>query len=119
MKKIYLLIASMLICFNNNAQNVTSIVEAEVNSPWHGFGYNQWGHARQSDGNSFKPWDGMLWEMTEERILAINPSLVRLPLDPSWFMCDDAGNSLSYGKYNWDGKCMQAFYKVMDLYKKT
>lgn len=97
---------------------VTMTVEKELTTPWDGFGYNQWGFARQDDGNSFKPWDDQLWKTTEERILAIKPSLVRLPLMRQWFHLDDAGKELPIGTYNWNSKYMQSFYKIMDLYKK-
>lgn len=94
-----------------------SIVEEELQTPWEGFGYNQWGYARESDGNTFKPWDDELWTITEQRILAIRPSTVRLPLLREWFNTDDNDQPLPIGTYNWDSKYMQAFYKTMDLYK--
>ena len=61
-----------------NLQAFESTVEEELQTPWEGFGYNQWGFARESDGNTFKPWSDDLWKTTTERILAIKPSLVRL-----------------------------------------
>ena len=94
-----------------------SIVEEELQTPWEGFGYNQWGFARESDGNTYKPWDDDLWQTTENRILAIHPSLVRLPLMRAWFNTDDNGNKLPVGEYNWNSKYMQAYFKIMDLYK--
>lgn len=94
-----------------------SIIEEELQTPWEGFGYNQWGFARESDGNTFKPWDDDLWATTSERILAIRPSLVRLPLIRDWFNKDDNGDNLPIGTYNWDSKYMQAYFKIMDLYK--
>lgn len=94
-----------------------SSIEQELQTPWEGFGYNQWGFARESDGNTFKPWDDDLWKTTEERILAIRPSLVRLPVIRDWFNKDDQGNKLPVGTYNWDSKYMQAYFKIMDLYK--
>ena len=39
-----------------NLQAFESTVEEELQTPWEGFGYNQWGFARESDGNTFKPW---------------------------------------------------------------
>lgn len=98
---------------------ITMTVERELTTQWEGFGYNQWGYARQEDGNSFKPWDDQLWETTKERILAIKPSLVRLPLMREWFNKTDDGDELPIGTYNWTGKYMQAFYKIMDLYKEN
>lgn len=38
-----------------NLQAFESTVEEELQTPWEGFGYNQWGFARESDGNTFKP----------------------------------------------------------------
>lgn len=99
-----------------SAQTVSTITE-QLTTPWLGFGYNQWGYARQSDGVSFRPWDDKSWQETEQRILAIRPALVRLPLMREWFNKDDNGNPLPVGTYNWDSKEMQAFYKSMDLYK--
>ena len=61
-----------------NLQAFESTVEEELQTPWEGFGYNQWGFARESDGNTFKPWSDDLWKTATERILAIKPSLVRL-----------------------------------------
>lgn len=98
-------------------QAFESTIEEELSTPWEGFGYNQWGFARESDGNTFKPWDDELWATTSERILAIRPSLVRLPVIRDWFNKDDAGNKLPIGTYNWDSKYMQAYFKIMDLYK--
>ena len=150
-----------------NLQAFESTVEEELQTPWEGFGYNQWGFARESDGNTFKPWSddfvvtfcskkildevGLqlgtfvgcvklfiilsvisdtpetthnfkpwsddLWKTTTERILAIKPSLVRLPAIRDWFNKDDDGNNLPIGTYNWDSKYMQAYFKIMDLYK--
>ena len=67
-----------------NLQAFESTVEEELQTPWEGFGYNQWGFARESDGNTFKPWSDDLWKTTTERILAIKPSLVRLPVIRDW-----------------------------------
>jgi len=100
-----------------NLQAFESTVEEELQTPWEGFGYNQWGFARESDGNTFKPWSDDLWKTTTERILAIKPSLVRLPVIRDWFNKDDDGNNLPIGTYNWDSKYMQAYFKIMDLYK--
>ena len=36
-----------------NLQAFESTVEEELQTPWEGFGYNQWGFARESDGNTF------------------------------------------------------------------
>lgn len=108
-------IASMMCTVDSLA--FESIVEQELQTPWEGFGYNQWGFARESDGNTYKPWDDELWKTTEERILAIRPSLVRLPVIRDWFNKDDEGNKLPVGTYNWDSKYMQAYFKIMDLYK--
>ena len=100
-----------------NLQAFESTVEEELQTPWEGFGYNQWGFARESDGNTFKPWSDDLWKTATERILAIKPSLVRLPVIRDWFNKDDDGNNLPIGTYNWDSKYMQAYFKIMDLYK--
>ena len=100
-----------------NLQAFESTVEEKLQTPWEGFGYNQWGFARESDGNTFKPWSDDLWKTTTERILAIKPSLVRLPVIRDWFNKDDDGNNLPIGTYNWDSKYMQAYFKIMDLYK--
>lgn len=100
-----------------NTHAFESTVQEEIQTPWEGFGYNQWGFARESDGNTFRPWDDELWKTTEARILAIRPSLVRLPLMRAWFNTDDKGNKLPVGEYNWDSKYMQAYFKIMDLYK--
>lgn len=96
----------------------SKIIE-EIPTPWEGFGYNQWGWPRESDGNTFKPWDEDLWNVTKDRILAIRPSLVRLPLMRDWFNTDDNGNRLPVGTYNWDSKYMLAYFKIMDLYKEN
>lgn len=100
-----------------NLHAFESVIAEELTTPWEGFGYNQWGFARESDGNTFKPWDDDLWKTTSERILAIRPSLVRLPVIRDWFNKDNEGNNLPIGTYNWDSKYMQAYFKIMDLYK--
>ena len=110
-----LVIATLIV--PTNLQAFESTVEEELQTPWEGFGYNQWGFARESDGNTFKPWSDDLWKTTTERILAIKPSLVRLPVIRDWFNKDDDGNNLPIGTYNWDSKYMQAYFKIMDLYK--
>lgn len=107
----------VLISWNGLFSQTVSVIEKELTGPWLGFGYNQWGHARMEDGVTFKPWDDALWNMTENRIKAIKPALVRLPLMREWFNMDDAGNELPIGTYNWESKYMKAFYKSMDLYK--
>ncbi len=117
MKKIFLIAILIISSISGFSQVTISTIEKELDTPWEGFGYNQWGFARQNDGVTFRPWDDELWATTQERILAIRPSLVRLPLMRSWFNADDAGNELPVGTYNWDSKFMQAFYKIMDLYK--
>lgn len=109
----------MIFCFAAQAQAYVSTVEEVLSTPWKGFGYNQWGFARESDGNTFKPWDEALWQRTQERILAIRPSLVRLPLMRAWFNTDDNGNPLPVGTYNWDSKYMQSYFRIMDLYKEN
>lgn len=100
-----------------NLHAFESVIAEELTPPWEGFGYNQWGFARESDGDTFKPWDDDLWKTTSERILAIRPSLVRLPVIRDWFNKDNEGNNLPIGTYNWDSKYMQAYFKIMDLYK--
>ena len=40
-----------------------------------------------------------------------------LPVIRDWFNKDDDGNNLPIGTYNWDSKYMQAYFKIMDLYK--
>lgn len=100
-----------------NLHAFESVIAEELTTPWEGFGYNQWGFARESDGNTFKPWDDDLWKTTSERILAIRPSLVRFPVIRDWFNKDNEGNNLPIGTYNWDSKYMQAYFKIMDLYK--
>lgn len=118
MKRFYLLLITLL-AISPLWANITleSTIIETLNTPWCGFGYNQWGFARESDGNTLKPWNDALWNTTQERILAIKPSLVRLPLMRSWFNSDDNGNQLPIGTYNWNSKYMQAYYKIMDLYK--
>ena len=115
MKK--LLFVFLCACIQSLSAQTISTVQQELSTPWLGFGYNQWGWARQSDGVTFKAWDGDLWNTTQQRILAIQPALVRLPLERYWFNKDDNGNSLPVGTYNWNSKYMQSFYKIMDLYK--
>lgn len=111
-------IAITIITFSTfNAFAFKSVIEEELSTPWMGFGYNQWGHARESDGNTFRPWDDKLWDTTSKRILAIKPSAVRLPLLREWFNTDDNNQPLPVGIYNWNSKYMQAFYKIMDFYK--
>lgn len=115
MKKIIIIFLSVGVQFLS-AQTISTI-QQELSTPWDGFGYNQWGWARQSNGSTYKAWDNELWNTTEQRILAIQPALVRLPLERYWFNKDDNGNSLPVGTYNWNSKYMQSFYKIMDLYK--
>ena len=107
----------IIILSTNNLFAFESVIEEELTTPWEGFGYNQWGYARESDGNTFKPWTDELWDITAQRILAIRPSAVRLPLLREWFNTDDNDQPLPIGTYNWDSKYMQAFYKTMDFYK--
>ena len=94
-----------------------STVEQELPTRWLGFGYNQWGYPRQADGHSFRPWDDASWRTTRERILAIHPALVRMPLVREWFNGDDRRNPLPPGRYQWDSEPMRAFYRSMDLYR--
>ena len=116
MKKVFFLLSFSIITLILSAQTL-STVQQELSTPWVGFGYNQWGYARQSDGVTYKAWDNELWNTTEQRILAINPGLVRLPLVREWFNSDDNGNVLPIGTYNWNSKYMQSYFKTMDLYK--
>ena len=113
----FITLALSTLMLPTNLKAFESAIEEELTTPWEGFGYNQWGFARESDGNTFKPWDDDLWKTTSERILAIRPSLVRLPVVRDWFNTDDEGNKLPVGTYNWDSKYMQAYFKIMDLYK--
>lgn len=119
MKRIISYALFIILCLATQAQTYVSTVEEVLSTPWKGFGYNQWGFARESDGNTFKPWDDALWQTTQERILAIRPSLVRLPLMRAWFNTDDNGNPLPVGTYNWNSKYMQSYFKIMDLYKEN
>jgi len=105
------------VCIQFLSAQTVSTVQEELLTPWLGFGYNQWGYARQSDGVTYKAWDNDLWNTTEQRILAIHPGLVRLPLIREWFNSDDNGNVLPIGTYNWNSRYMQSFFKTMDLYK--
>ena len=117
MKNLPLIFLSIFLLCTLQVGAFESVIEEELQTPWEGFGYNQWGHARESDGNTFKPWADDLWETTAQRILAIRPSVVRLPLLREWFNTDDNDQPLPIGTYNWDSKYMLAFYKIMDLYK--
>ena len=55
-----------------NLQAFESTVEEELQTPWEGFGYNQWGFARESDGNTFKPWSDDLWKPRQNGSLPSN-----------------------------------------------
>lgn len=118
-KKLIFVLISIFIGFSSQTQNIVSTIGEEIATPWEGFGYNQWGYPRESDGITFKSWDDALWNITSERILAVRPSLVRLPLMREWFHRDDTGKDLPVGTYNWNSKYMQAYFKIMDLYKEN
>lgn len=92
-----------------------SEVQEELTAPWYGFGYNQWALAREADGNTFREWDEQTFSQTKERILAINPGLVRMPLLIEWF-CYDTNH---VGQYAWNSPQMTEFYKMMDFYKEN
>ncbi len=94
---------------------ISSITE-ELNTPWLGYGYNQWPYPANMD-YSYRPWDEATWKTTKDRILAINPGMVRLPLVRDWFTKNDQGVNLPIGTYNWNSKYMVAFYKCMDFYR--
>ncbi|MGC9151384.1 MAG: T9SS type A sorting domain-containing protein [Microbacter sp.] len=115
MKKILLLI-EMFIAMSLQAQ-VVSTVEYQIATPWLGFGYNQWPFLRDSSGLINIPWTDTAWATTQDRILAIKPSMVRLLLDRSWFNSTDDQVPLPIGTYNWNGKLMKEVYKSMDFYK--
>jgi lysophospholipase L1-like esterase len=108
-----------LFSLKDSQANVISSVSEELATPWLGYGYNQCAYSRQSDGNSFKPWDDITWQATKNRILAINPGMVRMPVAREWFTKDDQGVDLPIGTYNWNNKYMLSFYKIMDLYKEN
>lgn len=116
MNKLLAYIILSLSTISLSAQYV-STTQSEINTPWLGFGYNQWAYSRQSNGDSYQPWGEQEWQITKDRILAIKPALVRLPLLLEWFTKTDDGVALPNGVYNKDGKYMQAFFKSMDLYK--
>lgn len=81
-------------------------------NPFYGFGYNQYQSDFNPDFSENFVWTEERYQMMEERIKAIRPGLVRMPVLREWF-----NPSFKAGEYDWDTPEMQAHYKFMDLYK--
>lgn len=89
----------------------TSVI-TEQSTPFIGFGYNQYPPDLNADGSENYVWTDERFAMMEERIRAINPGLVRMPVLREWYDDDFVA-----GNYDWDSPQMKSFYKFMDLYK--
>ncbi len=109
---------ALLACSNSketykpDLSTVTSSVAGVYPTPFIGFGYNQWIPDLKPNGEPDFNWSDDRFAMMEERIRAIHPGLVRMPVERHWYDPD-----LVPGNYNWESPEMKAFYKFMDLYK--
>lgn len=95
----------------SSADFVSEIVKP-YSYPFLGFGYNQYPLDLNTDGSDNPVWTEERYAMMEERIRAINPGLVRIPVVRQWY-----NPSMETGEYDWDTPEMQACYKFFDLYK--
>ena len=95
-----------------NPDDFVSKVNKQYTYPFLGFGYNQYPLDLNSDGSDNPNWTEDRYAMMEERIRAINPGLVRIPVVRQWYNA-----SLEVGDYDWNTPEMQACYKFFDLYK--
>lgn len=77
-----------------------------------GFGYNHYPLDLYPDGSDNPVWTEDRYRMMEERIRAIHPGLVRMPVVRDWY-----NPSLKTGEYDWNTPEMKACYKFFDLYK--
>lgn len=93
---------------------VSSVVKT-YDFPFLGFGYNQYCVDLNPDGSDNPEWTAERFSLMEERIMAIRPGLVRMPVQRQWYNPNlKAGDA----NYSWNTPEMKAFYKFMDLYKK-
>lgn len=119
MKKILAIVAVALFsCAGSNEDSkpkfdgITSRIVSTYVTPFMGFGYNQYPPDLNADGSENYVWTEDRYAMMEERIKAIKPGLVRMPVSREWYDPDFVP-----GNYQWDSPQMKAFYKFMDLYK--
>ena len=91
---------------------LVSSVTGTYPTPFLGFGYNQYPPDLNADGSDNFTWTPDRYRMMEERIRAIRPGLVRMPVLREWY-----NPSFKVGEYDWETEPMKAFYKFMDLYK--
>lgn len=90
---------------------VTKVQGVNAN-PFLGFGYNHYPMDLNTNGSDNPVWTDERFTMMKERIRAIKPGLVRMPLVRQWY-----NPSLKPGEYNWNSPEMLACYKFFDLYK--
>lgn len=94
-------------------EKLTFSVDGLYATPFLGFGYNQYPLDFNPDGTDNVVWTADRYQMMEERIEAIRPGLVRMPVVREWY-----NPSFKTGEYDWNTPEMQACYKFFDLYKK-
>ena len=122
MKKNILLIACSMFLFSNTGcskeayepfdEPLVSKVNGVFNYPFMGFGYNQNSVDITPEGENNPIWTEERFQIVEERVRAIKPGLVRIPIHRQWY-----NPSLQSGDYDWSTPEMKGFYRFMDIYK--
>ena len=122
MKKDILLIACFLFLFCNTGcskevyepfdEPLVSKVNGVLDFPFMGFGYNQNSVDITPEGENNPVWTEERFRIVEERVRAIKPGLVRIPVHRQWY-----NPSLQSGDYDWSTPEMKGFYRFMDIYK--